>query len=65
MDRETRPASDRKTKAAVTAENYSIIGGAYSAVSETLAREYPIPARRTRPLREVGQMDYLRQALHL
>lgn len=43
IDRETVVASVRKTGAAVTCENHNVIGGLYSAVTETLAAECPVP----------------------
>lgn len=46
-------------------ENYSIIGGVYSAVSETLAQKYPVPIGVNDRFGEAGQMAYLRQALRL
>lgn len=45
IDREAVVSSVRKTGAAVTCENHSVIGGLYSAVTETLAAEYPAPVR--------------------
>ncbi|WP_066688168.1 transketolase family protein [Christensenella intestinihominis] len=68
VDTETLLRSVRKTGAVVTAENHSIVGGVYSAVCETLAQEYPapvVPVGIRDRFGEVGQMDYLRRALHL
>ena len=43
IDVETIVASAKKTNAVVTAENHNVIGGLYSAVSETLSKHYPVP----------------------
>lgn len=51
VDAETLTASARKTGAAVTAENHSVIGGVGSAVLETLSDICPVPLKR------VGIMD--------
>lgn len=45
LDRETILASLRKTGAAVTCENHSVIGGLYSAVCEAAAAACPVPIR--------------------
>ncbi len=42
LDEETILTSVKKTKHVVTCENHNIIGGVYSAVSELLAKEYPL-----------------------
>jgi transketolase len=46
MDKETILKSVRKTRAAVTAENHSIIGGMGGAVAEMLSEELPVPIKR-------------------
>jgi transketolase len=46
LDQETILQSVRKTKAVVTAENHSIIGGLGSALAELLSERYPVPLRR-------------------
>lgn len=51
LDEETILKSVRKTGAAVTAENHSIIGGMGSAVAELLGENAPVPMKR------VGIMD--------
>lgn len=45
LDQETILASLRKTGAAVTCENHSVIGGLYSAVCEAAAAACPVPVR--------------------
>lgn len=62
IDKETVVASAKKTGAAVTCENHSVIGGLYSAVCETLAAEYPItvvPIGFKDVCGEVGKADEL------
>jgi transketolase len=51
IDREIIISAAKKTKAIVTAEEHSIIGGLGSAVLEVLSDEYPVPLKR------VGVMD--------
>lgn len=46
LDSKTILESVRKTKAAVTAENHSIIGGLGGAIAEMLIEEFPIPLKR-------------------
>ena len=46
LDRETVLASVRKTGAAVSAEEHTIVGGLGGALAELLCEEYPIPMRR-------------------
>ncbi|MDO8589481.1 MAG: transketolase family protein [Armatimonadota bacterium] len=46
LDVETIVASVRKTGAAVSAEEHTIIGGLGGAISEALAEEYPVPMKR-------------------
>ena len=43
LDGELLLQSARKTRAVVTAEEHSIVGGLGSAVAETLSAEYPVP----------------------
>lgn len=67
VDRETVVRSARKTGAAVTVENHSVIGGLHSAILETLAEEkipvtaVGIPDR----FGEVGKLPYLKEAMGL
>lgn len=51
IDKELILSSSKKTKAAVTCEEHSIIGGLGSAVAEILVEENPVPMKR------VGVMD--------
>ena len=51
IDREIIISAAKETKAIVTAEEHSIIGGLGSAVLEVLSDEYPVPLKR------VGVMD--------
>jgi transketolase len=46
LDGETIINSVRKTGAAVTAENHSIVGGLGSAVTELVCENYPVPVKR-------------------
>ncbi|MDO8683774.1 MAG: transketolase family protein [Armatimonadota bacterium] len=46
LDSETIVASARKTRAVVTAEEHTIIGGLGGAVAELLCENYPVPMRR-------------------
>lgn len=46
LDEETLISSAMKTRAFVTAENHSVIGGVGSAVAELLGSEYPVPVKR-------------------
>jgi transketolase len=43
IDKATVVASAKKTGCLVTCENHNVIGGLYSAVSETLSADYPVP----------------------
>ena len=67
VDRETVLNSARKTGAAVTVENHSVIGGLHSAILETLAEEkvpvtaVGIPDR----FGEVGKLPYLKETMGL
>lgn len=56
--------SVKKTGCAVTCENHNIIGGLFSAVSETLAQNYPtivLPVGVPNVFGEVGKMPYLKE----
>lgn len=58
----------KETGAVVTAENHNKIGGLYSAVSETLAAEAPVPIEYVAVedvYGEVGPQDYLRTVFDL
>ena len=46
LDRKTILRSITKTRAAVTAENHSVMGGMGGAVAEMLSEEFPIPLKR-------------------
>jgi len=46
IDREAIIQAAQETKALVTAEEHSIIGGLGSAVSEVVVEEFPVPMRR-------------------
>lgn len=64
LDEEMILESVRKTKAVVTAENHSIIGGLGGAVSELLSENYPVPVRRVGVkdhFGEVGLTDFLKE----
>ncbi len=68
VDVDTVMASAKKTGAIVTAENHSVIGGVYSAISEIMSENYPLPivpvAIKDR-FGEVGLLPYLKDAMHL
>lgn len=62
-DREAILKSVKKTGCAVTCENHNIIGGLYSAVTEVLADEFPIPVKAigvNDSFGKVGKMNYLK-----
>lgn len=62
IDREAVIESVKKTGCAVVAENHNIIGGLFSAVSETVVAEYPVPIVPVGVLDhfgEVGKMNEL------
>ncbi|SHF03372.1 transketolase family protein [Clostridium fallax] len=62
IDKDIILNSLKKTKAAVTCENHNIIGGLYSAVSEVVARNYPVsvePVGVDDHFGEVGSMKFL------
>lgn len=68
LDNEAVLASVRKTGCAVTAENHSIIGGLYSAVSELLSASLPVPVKAIGVrdhFGEVAKMDYLKTKYHM
>lgn len=68
IDADTVLTSLRKTGAAVTCENHSIINGLGSAVMELAAEECPTPIKRVGfrdRFGEVGKLDYLFKAMHL
>lgn len=58
----------KKTGAVVTVENHNYIGGLYSAVSECLAANFPVPMGRVAvedEFGEVGPVDYLAERFGL
>lgn len=62
IDEKTIIQSIKKTGAVVTAENHSVIGGLYSAVSELLSAQYPIHVERVGVedlFGEVGKLEDL------
>ncbi len=64
IDREAVVKSARKTGAAVTCENHSVIGGLKSAVAEVLIEECPIPVKAIGVqdhFGEVAKVDYLKK----
>ena len=68
LDKEAVIKSAKKTKRAVTAENHNIIGGLYSAVCETLAKEYPIPVSPVGikdRFGQVGKLPYLKEEYNM
>lgn len=68
IDRETVIASARKTRCVVTAENHSLTGGLYSAVSEVLSAECPTwmgGVGIDNAFGEVGHLPYLKQRYHM
>lgn len=68
LDAETILRSVQKTNAVVTAENHSIHGGLYAAVSEMLAEKYPVrilPVAVRDQKGEVGKLSYLKKRFGL
>ena len=68
LDTEMILRSTKKTGAAVTAENHSIIGGLGSAIAENLVDNHPVPLKRvgvTDHFGEVGKTDFLMKKYHL
>lgn len=68
IDAEAVVASVLKTGCAVVAENHNIIGGLFSAVSETLVQENPVPVVPvgvTDHFGEVGKMNDLAEKYHM
>lgn len=64
IDEDAIIKSVKKTGCAVTCENHNIIGGLFSAVSETLATKYPtivLPIGVPNVFGEVGKMPYLKE----
>lgn len=60
IDQHTIIESVKKTKAVVTIENHNVIGGLYSAVSEVLAANYPVPAENIGIQDRFGQVGKLK-----
>lgn len=63
LDTEAVVRYAKETGAVVTGENHNKIGGLYSAVSEALSAEYPVPVEYVAvedEFGEVGPQDYLR-----
>lgn len=60
IDQQTIIDSVKKTKAVVTIENHNVIGGLYSAVSEVLAANYPVPAENIGIQDRFGQVGRLK-----
>jgi len=68
LDRETILASVKKTGCAVTAENHSTVGGLYSAITELLCDEYPVPVKAIgidNVFGQVGSIPYLMEEFKL
>ncbi len=68
FDEEAVLRSVMKTRAVVTAENASVIGGLGSAAAECLGENYPVPLRRVGVrdcFGEVGMIDYLKEKFGL
>lgn len=66
FDRDTLIKSVKKTGAALTVENQSVLGGLGSAVCETVAELHPVPVKRLGAqdrFGEVGNIDYLAEAM--
>jgi len=64
IDVDTIVRSAKKTGCVVTCENHSTIGGLYSAIAETLSREYPCPMAAIgmdNCFGEVGYIPYLKE----
>lgn len=68
LDKDTILKSVRKTNKAIVVENHNIIGGAYSAVSELLSKEYPVimlPIGIEDEFGQTGKFKELLSAYHL
>lgn len=68
LDEEIVNKYARQTGAVVTAENASVMGGLYSAVSETIVANCPVPVEYVgvyERFGEVGDFDYLKQSFKL
>lgn len=68
LDKKTIITSAKKTGAVVTAENHNVMGGLFSAVSETLSSNYPVPIKAIgvkEKFGEVGKMSYLRKVYNM
>ena len=65
LDEELILASVKKTKLAVVVENHSIIGGAYSAVSELLTRKLPTKALPIGINDEFGQTGKFKELMNV
>lgn len=68
LDKETILASVKKTNKAIVCENHNIYGGAFSAVAELLALEYPIKVGVIGiqdQFGQVGKYDDLLKAYHM
>jgi transketolase len=68
IDREAIVNSVKKTGCAVTCENHNIIGGLFSAVSEVIVSEYPVPVLPVGindTFGEVGKLPYLKNIYKL
>jgi len=61
LDKDTISKSVTKTKAVVTAENHSIIGGLGSAVAEFVAENCPVPTKRTGIMDKFGESGSLEE----
>lgn len=64
IDKQAIIDSVMKTGCAITCENHNIVGGLFSAVSETLSRNYPaivLPIGVPDVFGEVGKMPYLKE----
>jgi len=68
LDQETILSSVKKTGCAVTAENHSTVGGLYSAITELLCGEYPVPVKAIgidNVFGQVGKIPYLMEEFKL
>ena len=68
IDVSTLIASVKKTRAVVTAENHSVIGGLHTAVCEALSANCPAPVRAVGipdTFAEVGKLDELLEKYHM
>lgn len=68
LDEKTVISSVKKTGAAVTAENHSVMGGLRSAISECFAENFPAPLESVgvvERLGEVGSLSYLKESFGL